>query len=392
MAGTKGSARFAGQWLGLAVSAVLLVLILRNAQNLPAAGQALQAANVRWLALGALLYLASFVPRGMRWGRLLAGVRAVPLRTLTEVEAIGFMANNVLPFRLGELVRAYTIGRKEKISTASAFATIVMERLCDGLTLVFALAAILLAYPFPVWVKRAGGVTGVLFVGAAAFLALLAYRSAMARRIVLCACRPLPAGMSAKVAGLLDQFDRGLHLLRSPLDGLAVALLSVVIWTIELGVYLCVLAAFTAPIRAALGGAVPLHDALLLMILVNFGSIVPSGPAYIGPFQAVAIAVLTGIAQVPEPVAFSVAWVLWATMVVPIVLAGFLCLGYEQASLVGLARSVTSPGAAHADEDGERRLPSPLPWGEAGAAAPGEVIPDAPQRRVRAPRKRSIRQ
>ena len=328
--------RSAGQWIGLLVSAILLVLILRKAQNLPAAGRAIQAADWHWLLVGAALYLVTFLPRGLRWGRLLAGVRSVPILHLSEVEAIGFMANNVLPFRLGELVRAYTLGRKANVSVTTAFATIVVERVCDGLTLVLSLAVISLLYPFPVWVKRAGAVAALLFLGATVFLALLAYRRATARRIVAFFSQPLPEAFAVRLAALLERFDSGLHLLRSPLDALAVAVLSLLIWAIELGVYLCVLASFALPIDRAIGSPIPLHDALLLMILVNFGSIVPSGPAYIGTFQAVAIAVLTGVSQVSEPVAFSVSWVLWATMVVPIVAVGFACLAAEQLSLGAL--------------------------------------------------------
>ena len=201
----------------------------------------------------------------------------------------------------------------------------------------FALAVILLFVPFPPWVKRAGGVTALLFLGALAFLALLAYRRDTARRVVAWCAHPLPAGIAERLTSLLDRFDSGLHLLRSPVDAVAVALLSAVIWLIELGVYLCVLAAFGGPIHGALGESIPLHDALLLMILVNFGSIVPSGPAYVGTFQAVAIAVLAGITMLPQPLAFSISWVLWATMVVPIVALGFLCLAFEQVSLAGLA-------------------------------------------------------
>jgi glycosyltransferase 2 family protein len=331
-----GRFRSAGQWFGLLVSAVLLFLIVRKAQDLPAAGQAIRDADGRWLLAGALLYLLTFLPRGLRWGRLLAGVRTIPLLHLTEVEAIGFMANNVLPFRLGEIVRAYTIGRKAKLPVTTAFATIVMERLCDGLALVLTLAVISLFYPFPAWVKRAGILAALLFLGATVFLVLLAYRRDTARSIVTVCTRPLPAPLTGKIIALLDQFDRGLHLLRSPFDAVAVAALSALIWVIEFGVYLCVLASFAGPIQQAIGRQIPLHDALLLMILVNFGSIIPSGPAYVGTFQAVAIAVLTGVSHVGEPVAFSYSWVLWATMVVPIVAVGFACLAAEQVSLGSL--------------------------------------------------------
>ncbi len=319
-----------GRWSGIPVSVVLLVLVVRKAQNLGAARQALEAADYRWIVLAALLYLATFLPRGVRWGRLLGGVRAIPTLHLSEVLIIGFMANNVLPFRLGELVRAYTLARKERVRTTSALATIVMERVCDGLTLVLALALVSVIYPFPSWVKRVGLVTAALFVGASAFLLLLTYRRDVARRLVAVPARRLPSVIGEKAMNLLDAFDGGLHMLRSPLDAIAVFGLSLLIWAMEFGVYTRVLAAFGGPIQHALGHQIPLHDVLLMLIVVNFGIMIPSGPAYIGTFQAAAIAVLAGIVGLDQPVAFSISWVLWATMVLPVIVLGFLFMAREQ--------------------------------------------------------------
>ena len=345
-AGRSSALRALGRWSGLLISVVLLALIVRKAQDLGAARQALQAADYRWVLAGVLVYLASFLPRGLRWRRLLAGVAPIPLLRLSEVLIIGFMANNVLPFRLGEFVRAYALRRKAEVPVSSGLATIVLERVCDGLTLVLALSVLTLAYPFPAWVKRVGIVTAALFLGASAFMLLLAYRRDLAHRLVALAARPLPGGVGQRIARLLDQFDSGLHLLRSPLDAAAVFALSALIWAMEFFVYTRVLAAFAGPIQAALGHQVPLHDVLLLLIVVNFGIMIPSGPAYIGPFQAAAIAVLAGVALLAEPLAFSIAWVLWATLVLPTVLLGFLFTASEQLSLAALVpHPAAGPGA-----------------------------------------------
>ena len=347
-------ARRLARWSGLVISVVLLALIIRKAQDLGAARQALAAADYRWVAFAALLYLATFLPRGLRWARLLAGVRRLPLLHLSEVLIIGFMANNVLPFRLGEFVRAYVLGRKERVSATAAFATIVMERVCDGLTLVLLLTAISLFYPFPVWVKRLGIVTAALVLGATAFMLLLAYRRDLAHALVGSVTRRLPHGLADKAARLLDAFDSGLHLLRSPLDALAVVVLSLLIWGMEFAVYTRVLAAFAGSIQGDLDHQVALHDVLLLLIVVNFGIMIPSGPAYIGTFQAAAIAVLAGIAGLSEPVAFSISWVLWATMVLPVILLGFLFLAMEQLNLGAMlgARAATGADEAQAARPG----------------------------------------
>ncbi|MCL4508601.1 MAG: flippase-like domain-containing protein [Chloroflexi bacterium] len=334
--------RRVGRWIGLVLSLALVVFLLHKVQNLGEVKQALASADYRWVVAAAALYLCSFVPRGLRWQRLLKGARTIRLAALCEVLAIGFMANNALPLRLGEFVRAYVLGRKERISATTAFATIVVERACDGLTLVLALAIVSSFYPFPLWVKRLGLVAAVLFLGIVAFLVLLAYRRTWAERIAGVALRPLPPILRTRLLGALDEVDRGLHLLRSPWDALAVLGLSVLIWSIEFAVYTRVLAAFSAPIFHELGHPVPLHTVLLLLVVLNFGIMIPSAPGYIGPFQAAVIAVLAGVAGLTNAVAFSISWVLWGTLVLPIVVIGLVLLSFEQISLAKLTVAARS--------------------------------------------------
>ncbi len=332
-----------GSWFGVAISAILLVLILRKAQDLSAVRDALASADYRWVAVAAALYLLAFIPRGMRWGRLLVGVRQLPLTSLIKVAVIGFMANNVLPLRLGEFVRAYVLGRKEHVSTAATLATIVVERVLDGLTLVLAMSVILAIYPFPLWVKRVGEATSVLFVGALVAILFLAYRGDLVRSLAARVLRPLPSTVAGKVSQLLDAFDSGIHMMRRPVDAIVAAGLSVVIWAIEFVVYTRVLAAFGPAIQRELGQPVPLHLVVLLLVVLNFGVMVPTAPGYIGAFQAAIIVVLAGVVGLSNPLAFSIAWVLWAVMVLPVVLLGFVFLSSEQLDVRSL---LSSRGAA----------------------------------------------
>ena len=326
-----------GRWLGFLVSVGLIVLLLHKVGNLHAVFTALTHVDYRWVVIGALLYLVSFVPRALRWQRLLRGVGHVRLRSLGESLAVGFMANNALPLRLGELVRAYIIGRKERVPATAAFATIVVERVCDGFTLVCALAVVSLYYPFPSWIKRLGVLVALFFCCVLLVLALLVYQRKLTERLFRAIVRMLPAQVGERLQRLREEIDQGLHLLRSPGDALIVAFLSLIVWALELLVYTRVLAAFTQQITVQLGHAVPIHDILLLLIVINFGIMIPSAPGYIGPFQAAAIAVLAGVAGLSQPVAFSISWVLWATLVLPIVVIGFAILSVEQISLGKLA-------------------------------------------------------
>src|SRR6185437_12794298 len=83
-----------------------------------------------------------------------------------------------------------------------------------------------------------------------------------------------------------------------------------------------------------------------MLIVLNFGIMIPSGPAYLGTFQAAVIAVLAGVVLLPEPLAFSISWVLWATLVLPTVILGFIFMATEQLSLGSLATSRRQPGGS----------------------------------------------
>lgn len=318
------------RWSGFALSLVFLVLIFRKV-DVAASLASLRSANYWFVALGSCVYLASFFPRGLRWRSLLWRVHRPPLAHLVQVLLIGFMANNVLPLRLGEFFRAYVLGVKEDISKTTTFATIVLERIADGLTLVLVLAVISLVYPFPGWVKGTGIAAAALFLGALAFLLALTHSEKLVVGLAGKLLRPAPASVRDRVVALLHSFADGLHFLRSVPDVLSVAALSLVIWSVELGVYTCVT-------RLGFGLVLPVPVVLLLLIVINFSILIPSAPAYVGPFQAAAVTVLTQVAGIDKSVALSVSWVLWATMVLPVIAIGLILLSMENLSLFAISR------------------------------------------------------
>ncbi|MBU1880041.1 MAG: flippase-like domain-containing protein, partial [Chloroflexi bacterium] len=136
------------------ISLVFLALALYNI-DLGAVAQALSTANYWFLVPATLITLLGYGIRTVRWQAILypsleEGHRPGFVR-LFPVLVIGFAANNVLPFRAGEFVRAYVLGRREGISASLSFATIVLERVMDGLTLVFYLLVAALLVPLPDW-------------------------------------------------------------------------------------------------------------------------------------------------------------------------------------------------------------------------------------------------
>ena len=132
--------------LGIGISLLLLVLFLATV-DLGRMWDALKDADYRYVAPGIAMYLVSVLFRTLRWRVLLRHMKPVPVRRLYPVVVVGYMANNLLPMRIGELVRSYYVGEREGISKTAALATIFVERVLDALTLLLFVSGIALFVP-----------------------------------------------------------------------------------------------------------------------------------------------------------------------------------------------------------------------------------------------------
>src|SRR3989339_633035 len=122
--------------IGISIGAVFMYLTLRNI-DLSACWVYMRQANLLILAVCMLAYIVGFIVRAVRWKSLLGALVAkTPLARIFSLLILGFFMNNTLPFRLGELVRVQVSGKKLKIPRSSVLATMVVERLFDGLSFV----------------------------------------------------------------------------------------------------------------------------------------------------------------------------------------------------------------------------------------------------------------
>ena len=289
------------KYLGFILTFVFLSLVLWKL-DLSELGAALRSANYVYVLPAALCTFTSYVVRTLRWRRILIPTRRIPVLQLFPVLMIGFMANNVLPARLGEFVRAYTLGRKENISKSLSFATIMLERLFDGITLVVFLALLSLVVPLPGWgVEIAYFASAVFFIAAVGVLVLL-LKEDLARRAIGLALRPLPREMAANAAVRADSFIFGLRALRRKRVVIALLGFSVVVWTVEACSYFLVLRGFNVPLALD----VTVLAALMVLVVVNLGIMLPSAPGYVGAFQFFAILAL-GSFGVQRELALSIA-------------------------------------------------------------------------------------
>src|SRR6478672_7827681 len=193
---------------GVSVSIVALLLVIRGV-DLQATANVLRSADFRWIGLGAMFAWGDLAFRGLRWQRLVHPIKAVSYLPMLGYLLIGYLMNNVLPARLGELVRSHYLGDREGISRAAALGTVVVERVVDLVACVAIAATALLI------LSVRGVVANVVLLGAAVtglFLIALA-AGIVAHRI---------PGLD-RIRALIDGFPRIRDVARSLQEGLAVA-------------------------------------------------------------------------------------------------------------------------------------------------------------------------
>ncbi len=250
---------------------------------------ALRTANYLYVAPAFILTFVGYLVRTVRWQIILAPTKRVSFGSAFAVLLIGFTANNLLPARIGELVRAYVLGRRENLSKSLSLATIVVERVFDGVTIMGFLAVLSLVYDLPSWgqVLARGGalVFGTALIG----IALLLFQETRTLRVLDLVLQPFPARLGAAVQRIAHFFIEGLHALRSTRSLVLIVLLSITVWSLESASYLMLIMGFHLPIE----GVSRIYAAVFLLTVINLGNIVPAAPGFAGSFEFFALQALT---------------------------------------------------------------------------------------------------
>ena len=310
-------------WAGVLISVVFLWVALRSLK-LSDVWSALSTANYWWLIPGVAVYFVGVWARAWRWHYLLRQLKSISTRKMFPIVTIGYMGNNIYPARAGEVLRAYVLRREAGVPVSASLATIVIERIFDGVVMLmfifFNLGALTRLTGSS---GLAGNIQTVALLGTAAFSAALMMFLAAAlfpRQSLGLYHRwvapRLPERARAKVTGILESFWTGLEALRSPSNILMVFLTSVVIWLLETGKYWFVMHAFD--FTGYTGGFFGL---MLMNGIVNLATTIPSAPGYVGTFDTPGIAVLSAFGLNPA-VAAGYTLTLHAALWLPITLLG----------------------------------------------------------------------
>jgi glycosyltransferase 2 family protein len=314
-------------WLGVLISIVFIWLSLRGLR-LNDFWETVKQANYWWLLPGIAVYFVGVWVRAWRWHYLLGPIKKIPTKTMFPVTTIGYMGNNIYPARAGEVLRAVILKRREGVPVSASLATIIVERIFDGVVM---LAFVFVNLPELAKLTGASGFVGniqqVAVIGTGVFLGALAvfllaamFPQATIRIGAWMIEHFVPQNLREKVSGIMHKFLDGLASLRSPFNVLMVFFTSVIIWLLETGKYWFVMHAFDFNVS---------FFALMLMNgIVNLATTIPSAPGYIGTFDAPGIAVLTAYG-VDQATAAGYTLTLHVALWLPITLLGAYFMARE---------------------------------------------------------------
>jgi uncharacterized protein (TIRG00374 family) len=266
--------------LGVGVSVGFIALSLRGKDLGAVWTQLLHADYIYLLPYFAILLVIHLV-RTVRWGMLIAPLYKPPFRRLNAVSAVGFMLLIILPFRIGEVARPYLIRQPGKLSGTAAFASIVVERVLDGLIVAAMLVLLLLRVPGDTkdlaWV-RAGGWGMFAFFGALLIFLLVAYwAKPFALRLTHATFGGVSPRLGNRLAGMLESFIGGLRALPSWRTIATIIGMTIVYWGLN-GWGMQILA-------RAFDIHLDLIQAYTVLGVLVIGVMIPAGPGMAGTFQ-----------------------------------------------------------------------------------------------------------
>lgn len=237
--------------------------------------------HLGYIPLLIAVYMLGHILRGVRWMWMLQPVKKIPVSTTTGVVLIGYMANNLLPFRLGEFVRAFLMGRISSIKNITLLSSIGAERVMDGLTLLAFLSFSLSFAPAQQAsasrISEAAALATLLFVCVASTILLMRVWPQAFRRIVKIAAGRLPNALSEKAMSVVESILESLEFVRFDWRFARILGMSLAVWLTEAAMFYLGLFAFDFPASIEL--------ALFTLAVVNLGVLIPSAPGYVGIFQ-----------------------------------------------------------------------------------------------------------
>lgn len=283
-AATPAPNRRSGYSLALAIpiAAALLYLSLRGV-DWRRVWQGIAGADWRFIALAAAITMLSSFVRSQRWRILLNAEASIGMVTVFWATMAGYLGNNFLPARAGELIRTVLISTRSSLTTAYVLTTALSERLMDVIVLVLWSSLLLLGVkPKPVWVDEVSRTMAIVAAIGAVIIIVLPHTGHLLEAAV--PRLPVPAAARRVLLDIAHQVLLGMRALHDWRRFACFVSLTALIWALD--------ALMTMVLAHALGLTIPFSVAILLLAALGLSSAIPSTPGYVGVYQFVAVTVL----------------------------------------------------------------------------------------------------
>jgi uncharacterized protein (TIRG00374 family) len=270
----------------LALAGVLLVLALRRVDWKETLA-VLTGGRLDLLLLACLILNGSYFARSLRWRVLLSATQQIAPLKVYGATMVGYLGNDFLPARAGELMRTVLLGRHTGLSQSFILGTIVTERIIDTVAVLGLGSGAILALPvlnqmLPAELSNAIRVTGLIAIPMIIALLLTGQAQSLFRRGL--SRLPLSEGLYLRIVDALENFGRGLQSFRHPRRALNLTALTLIIWLMDAGAAVVV--------AQSLSLSLTIMEALFLMTALALSSALPSTPGYLGVYQFVAVTLL----------------------------------------------------------------------------------------------------
>lgn len=284
--------------------------------------------KVPWVLFAATADIFAYVIQGWRWSILLEPVAKMPAMQAVRAVYVGLFANEVLPFRTGEVIRCYLISRWTHLPISVSLSSALIERIFDGIWLVLYLAVVLIFVDVPKPLQQAGG---VLMLVIAALVAVMGW--------VMFYKKQAQAALSTR------RWAKTWHTLIEDLHAIGNSRTFYFSWLASLPHLL----SMTLPIYGvarAYGLELTLMEAAVVNVIVRLGTVIPSAPGNLGTYQALVVLAMTMLGyELGLAKRFSL--ILWAVVTLPLLLGGFVALsvtGFKIRELHRAAQGQTPGG------------------------------------------------
>ena len=312
--------------IGLIVSIVFIALIFKNI-DIKETLKAFNSINPFYILCAIPVYYCSFIFRAIRWRIILSNDKSIKIKSLLSAMFIGYTANCFLPARVGDIYRAYIFGKKHNISKTRVLASIILERMFDGIVLFLILLVFITFFFSKPWLYKLAAAAGVVFTGGSVSLLLLTKYSDRFEKLVIKLSKKVPGFSNKCEISITNSVNKLNHLIKSFTSGLDIFnsfnltlksfLLSLTVWLCEGMTMLFVIKSFGIDIT-------PL-TALFVLGVTTLSTMIPSGPASLGPYQFGYMLSL-GILGVKQETALAVSFINQSMIILMVSSVGSMCM------------------------------------------------------------------